>query len=110
MLMLLFSSGLFLSSMKALISLLQICVFRPPNTIPCLVQGIGRVGRSSPFGSRLAGAVVLFNDEDLKENTPGMTNEMRSLLRSSGCLKDHLAGYFGYNYNHDSYWCCSAEI
>ena len=84
--------------------------FRPPNTIPCLVQGIGRVGRSSPFGSRLAGAVILYNEEDLKENAPGMTDDMRRLLRSSDCLKHQLAAHFGYTYAHEIDWCCSAEL
>ena len=84
--------------------------FRPPNTIPCLVQGIGRIGRSSPFGSRLAGAVILYNEEDLKENAPGMTDEMRSMLRSTDCLKHQLAVHFGYIYTHEADWCCSAEF
>ena len=39
---------------------------------------------------------VLYNEEDLKENSPGMTDEMRALLRSSSCLKQKLAEYFGY--------------
>ena len=83
---------------------------RPPNTIPCLVQGVGRVGRSDPFGSRRAGVVVLYNDEDLKENKPGMTDEMRFLLRSCDCIKSQLAVHFGYTCTHNSDWCCSALI
>ena len=79
----------------------------PPNTISCLIQGIGRIGRSYPFGSRLAGVTVLYNDEDLKDNMPGMTDDVRSLLRSSSCLKSQLATAFGYEYSHRSSWCCS---
>ena len=109
MLILPFSSGLSTFLTEDLVCLVSF-FSRPPNTIPCLVQGLGRVGRSSPFGCRRAGAVVLFNDEDLKENAPGMTGELRALLRSSGCLKDQLARYFGYDYKHESDWCCSAEI
>ena len=81
---------------------------RPPNTIPCLVQGMGRVGRSTPFGSKLAGAVVLFNDEDLKDNAPGMTDEVRILLRSSTCMKVNLASYFGYDFTSQMDQCCSS--
>ena len=51
---------------------------------------------------------VLYNEEDLKENSPGMTDEMRALLRSSSCLKQKLAEYFGYVSPHASDWCCSA--
>ena len=50
----------------------------------------------------------MYNEEDLKENSPGMTEEMRSLMRSSECLKEQLASYFGYKYEHDIDWCCSA--
>ena len=80
---------------------------RPPNTIPCLVQGLGRVGRSLPFGSRKAAGVILYNDEDIKPNAPGMTEEMRDLLTTSGCLKNKLADSFGYSFTHTDNWCCS---
>ena len=72
------------------------------------MQGIGRVGRSSKFGTRKAGAVILFNDEDVKENAPGMTNSMRAFLRSSACLKSQLAAHFEHTFAHSSDWCCSA--
>ena len=80
---------------------------RPPNTIPCLVQGLGRVGRSLPFGSRKAAGVILYNDEDIKPNAPGMTQEMRDLLTTSACLKNKLADSFGYSFTHTADWCCS---
>ena len=70
---------------------------------------MGRVGRSSVFGSKLAGAVVLFNDEDIKENAPGMTEDMRKLLRGTSCLKAQLASYFGYDCSSESGWCCSSK-
>jgi hypothetical protein len=73
------------------------------------VQGIGRIGRTTQFGSKQAGVVILYNDEDLKTNAPGMTDEMRGFLRSSRCLKDQLASYFGYSCLHEAKWCCSAE-
>ena len=83
--------------------------FRPPNTVPCLVQGLGRVGRFKRFGSKLAGSIVLYNEEDLKENIPGMTDAVRNLLRSSSCLKVQLAAYFGYKYKSREGWCCSSR-
>jgi hypothetical protein len=70
---------------------------------------MGRVGRSSLFGSKCAGIAVLYNEEDLKENAPGMTAEMRKLLRSSSCLKVQLASYFGYQYSPHFNWCCSSR-
>ena len=70
---------------------------------------MGRVGRSSVFGSKLAGAVVLFNDEDIKENAPGITEDMRKLLRGTSCLKAQLASYFGYECSSEFGWCCSSK-
>ena len=71
------------------------------------MQGIGRAGRSSPFGSRKSCAVVLYNEEDLKSNAVGMTGEMRALLQTSNCLKDKLASNFGYKFHSEVGWCCS---
>ena len=39
-----------------------------------------------------------------------MTDDVRCLLRSSECLKDQLAMYFGYTFAHNSDWCCSAKV
>jgi hypothetical protein len=75
--------------------------------MPCPRNGQG--GRSTVFGSKCAGVTVLYNEEDLKENSPGMTAEMRNLLRSSGCLKVQLATYFGYQYSPTFDWCCSSR-
>ena len=46
------------------------------------------MGRSTPLGSKLSGAVVLFNYflTVLTDNAPRLTNEVRS-LRSSTCMK-----------------------
>ena len=68
---------------------------------------MGRVGRSSCFGSKSAASIVLYNEEDLKDNAPGMTDNMRKLLRSLTCLKIQLASYFGYEYSTQLGWCCS---
>ena len=55
---------------------------------------------------------ILYNEEDLKVNSPGMTDAMMALLRisvrSSSCLKQKIAEYFGYSFPHTSDWCCSA--
>ena len=73
------------------------------------MQGMGRIGRSMSYGRRCAASVILYNEEDLKENVPGMTSDMRMLMRSSDCLKAQLSAYFGYQYESQLDWCCSAE-
>ena len=70
---------------------------------------MGRAGRTESFGSKYAGVSVLYNEEDLKENAPGMTGEMRILLRSSSCLKAGLASYFGYLHCPSFNRCCSSK-
>ena len=57
----------------------------------------------------LAGSTILYNEEDLKEGVPGMTDDVRNLLRSSSCLKVQLASYFGYKNSASDGWCCLSK-
>ena len=82
---------------------------RPPNKFHTLEQACGRArgGKGLEYGSKKTVTVTLFNQEDLKPNVDGLSDEIRDYCRTNDCLKNTSANYFGYKWQQlVCTWCC----
>ena len=66
-----------------------------------------RGGKGQEYGSKKTVTVTLYNEEDLKPNVDGLSDEIRDYCRTNECLKKKSAEYFGYKWKAvDPNWCC----
>ena len=75
-----------------------------------IIQAAGRGGRN--LGTEWRENVLfylLYNNSDISENVPGMSQAMRDFCLTSKCLKIFLMEYFGSSIHTQSNpgWCCS---
>ena len=52
---------------------------------------------------------LLFNRNDIGNNVPGLSSEVREFCETKKCLKLFLKNYFGETFSQpsDPSWCCS---
>ena len=75
-----------------------------------LVQAAGRGGRNMGNGQRKRVLFyLLFNRNDIGNNVPGLSTEVREFCETKVCLKLYLQKYFGVTSPKfsDPSWCCS---
>ena len=83
---------------------------RPFNMLHYVVQAAGRGGRNMGNGQRRRVLFyLLWNRNDIGNNVPGLSKEMRDFCESEQCLKLVLKSYFGSSEEviTDPSWCCS---
>ena len=74
------------------------------------MQAAGRGGRNMGNGQRKRVLFyLLFNRNDIGNNVPGLSTEVREFCETKGCLKLYLQKYFGVTSpkSSDPSWCCS---
>jgi ATP-dependent DNA helicase RecQ len=81
--------------------------YKPPTSLEKYFQETGRAGRDGMPAS----ATLFYNNTDVRQNRPGITNSMIAFCKSEKeCIRDKMLEYFGYeaiwdrNFEH----CCSA--
>ena len=83
---------------------------RPFNMLHYVVQAAGRGGRNMGNGNRRRVLFyLLWNKNDIGNNVPGLSTEMRDFCETKNCLKVFLKNYFGSSnsVSSDPSWCCS---
>ena len=83
---------------------------RPLNMCHYIVQAAGRGGRNLGNGMRKRVLFyLLFNRNDIGNNIPGLSSEVREFCETKLCLKLFLKSYFGEAspMSSDPSWCCS---
>ena len=86
-------------------------MIRPFNHCHDLLQAAGRGRRKlGNLGKRRKVVFyVLFNQSDISNAVPGLTEEVKEFCETDGCLKMFLRRKFGFLHQNqtDSAWCCS---
>ena len=83
---------------------------RPFNMLHYVVQAAGRGGRNMGNGQRRSVLFyLLWNRNDIGNNVPGLSTEMKDFCETQSCLKLFLRNYFGSTspVSSASSWCCS---
>ena len=84
---------------------------RSLNMCYYIVQAAGRGGRNMGNGLRRSVLFyLLWNRNDIGNNVPGLSTEMRDFCETKNCLKQFLKNYFGSTtpaVSSDPSWCCS---
>ena len=75
-----------------------------------VIQAAGRGGRN--LGTKWRESVLfylLFNNSNISENVPGLSQDVREFCLTDSCLKTFLMNYFGSSVPTESIpgWCCS---
>ena len=85
-------------------------MIRPFNHCHDILQAAGRGGRKvESSGKRKVVFYLLFNQSDVSDAVPGLTEEVKGFCRTDSCLKMFLKKIFGFpnQLNSNSDWCCS---
>ena len=75
-----------------------------------MVQAAGRGGRNMGNGLRRQVLFyLLFNRNDIGDNVPGLSVEVKEFCETKKCLRLFLREYFGFSSSISSIpgWCCS---
>ena len=86
-------------------------MIRPFNHCHDILQAAGRGGRKVENSGKRRKVVfyLLFNQSDVSDAVPGLTEEVKGFCRTDSCLKMFLKKIFGFpnQLNSNSDWCCS---
>ena len=92
----------------------MIIIARPYGNISSIIQAGGRGGRIQKDETRRRVVVyLLFNATDIRKNAPNMSDAVRMLYESNGCLKSILNKHFtknNANPDSDKKWCCDVHF
>ena len=83
---------------------------RPLNMCHYIIQAAGRGGRNMGTGQRRKVLFyMLYNNNDIASNVPGLSSEVRDFCETKMCLKVFLKKYFGSSSptSSEQSWCCS---
>ena len=86
-------------------------MIRPFNHCHDILQAAGRGGRKVESSGKRRKVVfyLLFNQSDISDAVPGLTEEVKGFCRTDSCLKMFLKKIFGFpnQLSSNSDWCCS---